>query len=259
MVASASPRPALSLAGDLAIAFDPVLFAASVGFTLDSWQADVARCPSSRVLLNCSRQVGKTTVVSLLALHEALFQPSSMILLLAPSERQSGELFRAVARAYIATGGTVPSTAETKLKLELANGSRIIACPASEATIRGYGGVTTLVLDEAARVQDDLYEAVVPMLATTQGRIYGLSTPKGRRGWWASAWLSGSDTWARFEVPAWKSPRITSEWLDEQRETMGSFYFSQEFECQFLEGETSVFTQGDVDRAFSEEFDEWDI
>ena len=37
-------------------------------------------------------------------------------------------------------------------------------------------GVTLLVIDEAARVRDDLYRSVRPMLAVSEGRLVSLST-----------------------------------------------------------------------------------
>ena len=54
--------------------------------------------------------------------------------------------------------------------------------PANEATVRGFSAVSLMVVDEAARVPDDLYEAVKPMLAVTDGALWLMSTPFGRRG-----------------------------------------------------------------------------
>ena len=54
------------------------------------------------------------------------------------------------------------------LKIELPNGSRIIALPgSSEKTIRVYAGVDLLLVDEAARVEDALFHSITPMLATS--------------------------------------------------------------------------------------------
>jgi phage terminase large subunit-like protein len=52
------------------------------------------------VLLNCSRQSGKSTIAGILALHCALYQPGSLVLVLAPALRQSQELFGKVAGFY---------------------------------------------------------------------------------------------------------------------------------------------------------------
>jgi hypothetical protein len=82
------------LADDLALALDPVRLARRVGLKPDPWQADVLRFPAVRVLLNCSRQSGNSSISAVLALHIALYAAGSLTLLLSPSLRQPLELFR---------------------------------------------------------------------------------------------------------------------------------------------------------------------
>jgi hypothetical protein len=55
----------VSLAGDLRLALDRVSFARSVGVEPDVWQEDLLRSGSDRILLNCSRQSGKSTISGL--------------------------------------------------------------------------------------------------------------------------------------------------------------------------------------------------
>jgi hypothetical protein len=246
------------LAEDLKTGMDPVRFAERAAIVPDPWQADVLRSNAKRLLLNCSRQSGKSTTTALLALHTATYEPGSLVLLLSPSLRQSAELFRTVARLYSATGATVPATAESKLRLELETGSRVISLPASEATIRGYAGVDLLVIDEAARVADDLYASVRPMLATSNGRLIALSTPFGRRGWWSDAWHSGHD-WKRVHITAEQCPRITPEFLAEEREQLGEWWYRQEYFGEFMDAETSVFSHDDIQRMFSTEIEIWTL
>lgn len=65
-----------TLADDsLAAALDPVALARTMGSAPDPWQARVLRSPANRVMLNCARQVGKSTVTSILAGHAALYDP----------------------------------------------------------------------------------------------------------------------------------------------------------------------------------------
>ena len=47
-----------------------------------------------RGIVNCTQQWGKSTVAAAKAVHRAYCRPDSLILVLAPSERQSGELMR---------------------------------------------------------------------------------------------------------------------------------------------------------------------
>src|SRR5688572_5960019 len=75
---------------------DAVAFARLCKMTPDPWQERVLRWTGKRLLLNCSRQAGKSTTTAILALHRAVTVPRSLILLISPSDRQSGELFRKV-------------------------------------------------------------------------------------------------------------------------------------------------------------------
>jgi hypothetical protein len=244
------------LAHDLALALDPAEFAREVGFTPDRWQTTVLRSHAQRILLNCSRQAGKSTVTAALAVHTALYEPDALVLLLSPSLRQSQELFKKALGIYRALDVPIPSQVESTLKLELENGSRIVSLPGSQQTVRGFSGVRLLAIDEAARVPEELYLSVRPMLAVSRGRLLALSTPFGTRGWWYEAWRS-AEPWERFEVPARECPRIPEEFLAEEQRTMGEWWFAQEYECRFLDAETQPFRREDVDRAFEEEVEPW--
>ncbi len=246
----------MSMASDLAIACDPVRLAERAGLRPDPWQRDVLHSSASRMLLNCSRQSGKSTITSVLAVHTALFDPGALVLLLSPSLRQSQELFRKCLDCYRAVDRPVPAFAESALRLELENGSRIVSLPGTEGAIRGYSAVRLLIVDEAARVEDSLYLSVRPMLAVGAGRLIALSTPFGTRGWWYEAWR-GPEPWERYEIPATLCPRIPASFLAEERRNMGEWWFEQEYMCRFMEGQTQVFTREEVDRAFAEKVETW--
>lgn len=212
-------------------------FIRNLGFELDPWQAEVLKSDQRRLLLNCCRQAGKSTVVALLGFIEVFTRPLSKVLLVSRSQRQSRELFRVVSDIYRRLNKP-NKTRLTSEELELNNGSRVVSLPCREETIRGFSNVTLLVIDEAARVPDDLYRSVRPMLAMSRGRLICLSTPFGKRGFFYDVWSRGGDDWQRIEVPASQIPRITPEFLEEERRGLGESWFRQEYCCSFeaLEG-----------------------
>ncbi|HEY3230517.1 MAG TPA: terminase family protein [Roseiflexaceae bacterium] len=239
----------LPLLTDLQMSLDPArLFRVATGAAPDPWQAEALRSAAPRVLLNCSRQSGKSLVSAVCALHAALYQPSSLVLLLSPTLRQSQELFKKCIGAYRALAETAPTEAESALRLELENGSRIVSLPGTETTIRGYSGVALLIIDEAARVPDDLYFAVRPMLAVSGGRLLLLSTPFGQRGFFYEAWRA-DEAWERYEVPATMCPRISAAFLEEERRAIGAWWFDQEYLCQFRDTIDQVFSTADIEAA----------
>jgi hypothetical protein len=144
------------------------------------------------------------------------------------------------------------------LKLELENGSRIISLPGQETTIRGYAGVSLLIVDEASRVKDDLYYSIRPMLAVSNGRLIALSTPFGTRGWWYEAWKS-SESWQRWEISASTCPRISAKFLEEEKRVLGSYWYEQEYNCVFLDAQTQLFRREDIDAMFSEKVEAWNL
>jgi hypothetical protein len=239
------------VARDLRQAADPVVFAQqALHFKPDEWQSQVLRSPGKRLLLNCSRQSGKSTTAAIMALHRGLFKTDSLVLLVSPSLRQSGELFRKVTELIALLPIKPRMQEENRLSIKFHNGSRIVSLPGKEETIRGFSGAALIIEDEASRVDDNLYRAVRPMLAVSGGRLVLMSTPFGKRGHYFEAWDSGKE-WERQEIPASMCSRISPEFLAQEREALGEWWYEQEYNCKFMESTDSVFSHEVIMRAIS--------
>jgi hypothetical protein len=247
-------RATISISRDFARALDPIALARDCGLEPDDVQARVLTSTSNRLLLNCSRQWGKSTSAALIALHTALYDAPAMVILISPSQPQSTELFRKVQGFLALLDGAPKCSQETLTRLQLANGSRIVSLPGSEKTTRGYSAAKLVVMDEAARVPDDLLAVVRPMLATTRGRFIAMTTPSGKRGWFYEAWTRG-EGWERIEVKGRDCPRISKEFLDEEMMMLGPMQFAQEYECQFIDSETSAFNTDLIEAALVDNFE----
>lgn len=229
----------------------PVEVAQSLGIELDGWQRELALSEWRQAVVLCSRQSGKSTVAAIIALTVALFTPNSTVLIMSPSERQSGLLFRNVLRHYRRLGHPVAADVENRLSLELANGSQVFALPGSEATVRGFSSVDLLIEDEASRVDDELHAAIRPMLAVSQGKLLLLSTPAGKRGHFYRAWVERGADWHRTRITAYDCPRIDPEWLAAERAAAGDFWFKQEFLCEFLDDDTQIYATDLIEGALT--------
>jgi hypothetical protein len=269
----------------IALALDPGFVLRARGIAHDGWQQRLLLSEDRQILLNCSRQSGKSTTVAALALHTGLCRSRSLTLLLSPSLRQSIELFRKVLECYSSVRELMGVITLNQTSLEFRNHSRIVCLPGREETIRSFSGVNLLVIDEAARVPDDLYRSVRPMLAVSRGRLVCLSTPFGRRGFFYEEWAgsrgegqgvrgeasegrevraegqeegsarpsplpshpssarpsplaAGSSDWLRVRIPWQQCPRISRDFIEVERRSMGESWIRQEYECSFeaLEG-----------------------
>jgi hypothetical protein len=203
------------------------------------------------LLILASRQVGKSTTVAGLAMRTALLTPGSLTLLLSPSLRQSSELFRKVAALYVALGQPVPAAQQSALQLTLTNGSRVVSLPGCEQTVRGYSAVALLIVDEAARVPDELYASVRPMLAVSGGALVCLSSAYAKQGFFYAAWTDGGPGWRRMSVRADECPRISPDFLAEERAALGNRLFAREYENEFLAADDAVFDPDMIARALA--------
>ena len=118
-------------------------------------------------------------------------EAGSLTLVVSPTARQSGEFVRKAAGFARRLGIRPKGDGDNEISLALPNGSRIVGLPGTEATVRGFSAVSLLLVDEAARVSDDLYMAMRPMLAVSGGELWLMSTPFGKRGFFYDAWERG--------------------------------------------------------------------
>lgn len=236
---------------DLARALDPCILMEDIGFTPDPWQARALRSQSRRMALLASRQSGKSTVTSCIALHQAIYSPGSTVLLFAPVERQAEELFRKIMYGYRALGRPVAPRKELALSLEMENDSRIVCLPGREANIRSFSSVALAIIDEASRVPDDLVSGVSPMLAISRGRLLLLTTPFGRRGVFFDIWEGTDPAWERIRAVAADCPRYDPAFLEQERRLLGPRYFAQEYESEFVASEGQLFSPESLDAAYT--------
>jgi hypothetical protein len=220
---------------------DPAQLMLDAGFTPDPWQEQLLRSTDGRVLMVCARQVGKSQSVSFLALHTALTKPGSTITIVAPVEEQANELLRKVTHAYHAVGQPVGVVREAVTRLELANGSRVLALPGKESRMRSYTS-SLLILDEAARVPDEVVNAASPTMAVSKGRFVALSTAFSKSGWF----------YLRLSIQARHCPRITPAFLASERRKLGERWYAMEYENVFGDDVAAVFSNEDIRAAMDE-------
>lgn len=206
----------------------------------DPWQKAVLQETFRDWLLCCSRQIGKSTVTGVQAIHEAMCC-GQFVLIISASERQAFEFMAKRVFPLYRKFPLVPvAERPTKSEINLINGGRILALPSNEATVLGYSGVGRLIVDEAAKVPDPVYNAVSPVLAVARGRKTLLSTPFGKRGFFYNTFHKGHG-WRRQRVPWSECPRLTPEFIERERAEMGQLYVDQSYECKFIDGVSSVF------------------
>jgi hypothetical protein len=238
----------------LSWALDPVSFAEDrLNFTPDPWQRQLLRSHSQWVMLNCCRQSGKSTTTAIVALHQAIYDPG-LVLCVSPSLRQSRELFAKIIGFLKSLEPVEPLEEDNKSSCELRSGARMVSLPGDPDTVRGYSAPKLVITDEAAYVSDAMQAAIAPMLAVSQGRQIDMSSPNGRRGYFFENWERG-DSIERIKIIGRQCPRISAEFLEQQRKKLGPTLFAQEFEGEFTYADTSAFSSELIELALVDDFE----
>jgi len=208
-----------------------------VGFEPRGWQVAALQSEAKRVLYNCTRQGGKSSVTAILALHNMLYNPGSATLVVSEAERQSKNMLKKIRAFYSA-----------------------LRRPGTSGASRSFSGVSLLIIDEAARVMEEAINAATPTQSTVPGaRLVALSSPNGKRGMFYDWWVNGGDEWERHTATWNECPWISPEFIEHERARMPEAVFAQEYMCEFRETEESAFSYSDIERAFQKGVETWDL
>ena len=231
-----------------------------VGFEPLGWQVEALESEADRMLFNCTRQGGKSTVSAILALYNALYSPGSATLIIAEGERQSKNLLKTIRARYSMLRIGERPIYESRTELQLPSGSFITALPGTSGASRSFAEVSLLILDECARIPTEAIDAASPTQSTAVNpRLIALSTPFGRRGSFWEWWDSGGDEWERYEAHWDQCSWISPEFVAHERARMSEAQFRQEYECSFEDVEQSAFSYSDIEAAFQHDYKGWDI
>ncbi|MCP4309146.1 MAG: hypothetical protein GY788_30585 [bacterium] len=227
-----------------------------LGITLDTWQAKQVSAPAgARVICLVHRQAGKTTAGSIAVGHTMLHRsPGSTSLALAPTQKQSAEFVRHLRQHVLKAGAKL--AVDNTFGIELDNGSRCLALPGQDdAGIRGLTVAGDLIIDEAARVDDRLYDAARPMLIrhAATARLMLLSTAWAKAGFFWRVWSEGDPTdWLKIEATIDQCRHIAAEDIEAERRAMPAAVFAREYLNEFDSLESRFFDLDGIAAAFGE-------
>lgn len=241
---------------------------------LDEWQKEYIAYQGDKILV-AGRQTGKSEAQAYDNAEFAATHAGTTTLIISKTERQAEELliktFTYLADVYpkrIGRGKYKPLKSVVYVthpghtdKKPIT--SRVISLPIGRAAegIRGYT-IHKLSVDEAQLPPDAVYDAVLPMLLTTGGKISLTGTPQGKRGFF---WRSYENKLGHFKVFRINSEKvhaerqITDSWpqfrkdealafLQRMKLAMGEKQYRQEFLAEFLEDVDQFFPDSLIEK-----------
>lgn len=225
----------------LAFQIDSVTWAKSLGFEAKPWQAQFLRAPvGASIAVLTSRQCGKTTTAAWALAHTALFRPGSLSVIASPTQPQSAEGLRKV-KVILAQAGC-KLKADNVYRIELDNGSRVMALPGDDDNIRGLTVDGWIIVDEAARVTEELIAALRPMRAQRpHARLAMLSTANTLSDPFWQVWSAEDYDWTRIKATA-EVESYAPGFLDNERRNLGEAAYQREYLGIPSGGQASPFT-----------------
>lgn len=192
-------------------------------------------------ILDCGRRWGKTQCAIAEGIRLSLKKPKQRGWIVAPTYPLSQEDWRTLKE--ITPQKLIINEFKAERKFVFINKSEIDFRSAdNESAMRG-AGLDFVILDEAARIKEDSWNALRPALSDKRGKGIFISTPKGKN-WFYRLYLLGKQKKEEYE--SWHFPANTNpyfpedEWI-EAKNNYPADWFSQEYEAEFLDDIAAVF------------------
>lgn len=216
-----------------------------------------------RTIICASRQIGKSTLMTIVCLWNVIFKRDYQVAILANKEDQAKEILERIKLAYEELPNWLKAGVSefTKEVLKLVNGSKIFVSTTSESGIRGKS-VNLLFVDEfahiASQIADPFFKSVMPTISSSKSaKIVLISTPKGAEGKFYEIFRDAEkkkNGWCAVKIHYSQVPGRDSAWIKEQQAAINYDMdaWRQEFEIEFLENGTAALNQAVIDRMKSE-------
>lgn len=220
---------------------------------LEPWQQPVyddvhiARGTGNVYVVKSKRQVGKSCLAALLLIEYALVSKCISVVV-EPTQAQSRRLFKQI-QDMMADTGMIKTANSQLLTMEFNNGSEILFKSAEQRdALRGFTVSGLLVIDEAAFIQDPIFEILYPTCDANNAPILVISTPLFCSGEFYNLYTRGiqgnthtrSYDWSKFDTSKYLSP----EKLQHYRETISPLKFKSEYLGEFISEGSYIF--GDI-------------
>jgi hypothetical protein len=202
----------------------------------------------------CSRQSGKTTIVSAYILWYSMFNENKTIGIVSNKETSAKMILHRIKKTYECLPPWLkPGVTEySKTFISFDNGTRLVISATSADAFRGET-MNLLVCDEFAFVPgsqaEEFWAANYPTIsASLEAKIIIISTPNGLFNIFHRIYSeseSGKNTFIYTRVSWEKVPGRDKTWAEEQIKNLGQKQFDQEFAVQFI-GSTNTVISPDV-------------
>jgi len=222
-------------------------------FTLDAWQKEILEAEGN-LCINIGRQSGKSQIIAIKSAEFIRNNPNKLILIISITEDQAQRMLQKII-LYLhdnckdeinMKGNDKP----TKHRITMKNGASVVTKAVGQYGLGVLGmTVDVVVPDECAYLPEAIWPSITPMLLTTGGVMWLLSTPNTKEGYFYEAYTNPEMGFKTFnytsEAVAEKRPEpqrtIMKEYLRKEKARMTELQYAQQYLAQFLEEQRQLF------------------
>ena len=222
----------------------------SANIKLYPWQQDTVfgieqNWKRSIHVVKSMRQVGKSTLLTLLLIRTAVERNKTVSICLSPTLDQARKLYRSIKNILQPTK-LYRRHNDLNLVIETKNSSEIYFKSAEQGdNLRGYTVTGIYVVDEASFIKDDIFYSTLPYVNVSGAPIVIVSTPLYRQGFFYKYYCLGLENGNRVFSYDWSSydtsALLPPEKLEEYRHSLPPQTFKSEYLGQFLDADGGVF------------------
>lgn len=210
----------------------------------------------SRVVICAGGQVGKDFMMQNYILWWAVTHAGSLQLVLCSTQAQASALKLRIEDKLNFSGDLQFAYSGSRMKpvqtVTFKNGSTVLFLTASSQTA-GYTNVDIIWINEARFIKDEEVARVSPLLGIGGGKLYVLSRPLFRRGYF----------WDCFRNPAFKTmklPTIVNKFFDKEvyeqdQRTMSPHLFRADYLAEFADAGSAWFPEASIDKCSMVDYD----
>lgn len=223
---------------------------------LEEWQQpvfdDIKEGIKDQYVVKAKRQVGKSILAETILMYFAFKNADSIGVMIEPTLSQGRRVFKQILKA-IPNKSLIKSANATLLEIEFSNGSSILFRAAEQKenlrglTVKG----SILIIDEAAFIQQDIFEILYPLVDANHCPVLFISTPLFTSGEFYNKYIEGtkenpitkSYNWSEYDT----SKYLSYEKLMYYKDRLSPLKYRSEYEGEFITEGSYVF--GEINNA----------
>lgn len=217
---------------------------------LNAWQMDCHQDilngfgTGHHYIIKSGRQRGKNFLINILLLECCLYHPGTIQVLIEPVASQCRRVHKQIVDAIEMTG-LLKSSNATTLEIYLINGSSIMFKSAEQRkAIRGMTCTGLCVIDEAAHIDDDIIDIILPIVNVKKCPVLWTSTPMFTEGYFYREWMAVGDMYHHYDWRLDKydmSAYLSQEQYEAYKESYTPMKFLTEIIGDFCTEQSFVF------------------